>query len=330
VEDTVGGKANSEVMSSPSPLVSILMPTYNAEKFISEAINSILSQDYSNWELLILNDASTDSTQAIIDGFEDNRITVFLHSENQGYLISCNKLFSKTKGDFVTFLDADDVCSANRLRICLNIFEEDSELDFLTTNHSKITESGETISIQSEEIDYRRYAIDPEYYPTICCATTFLKKELLTTVNGYRPLFNKVGGEDYFWLWELSRTGNGKHLNISLYDYRSHPNQTSTMHDDELHLFIPELTKTLRVEFRSSLWNDEQAAVLEQAIREQFVNSAYNVNLRKAQFSLNGNQHSFWNYAVTCLRNVRELNQIRPITYLFYSWLIRTGRNANR
>jgi len=313
-----------------SSLVSILMPAYNAEKFVAQAINSILTQDYSNWELLILDDASTDGTSKVISAFKDTRIRSFHHSENQGYLLSCNELFKKTNGDFITFLDADDSCSASRLSICLNAFEKDANLEFLTTAHSKITDSGKTISNQFIEIDYKKYATDPNYCPTICCATTFVKKELLDGVGGYRPLFKKIGAEDYFWLWELSRNGKGKHLNKSLYDYRSHTNQTSNVHDDELYLFTPELIKTLRFEFRDLPWNDNKAENFVQSIREQFEFSGFQINLRKAQNSLNRGHGHFWNYALKCLRNIRDFNQIKPYFYLLYSWLIRKGRSANQ
>ena len=164
------------------PLITVLMPVYNAEKFIAEAVNSVLNQDYSNWELLILNDASTDSTQSIIESFTDERIHVSNHSGNQGYLISCNELFDKTKGDFITFLDADDTCALNRLSCCLKQFDLNQKLDFLTTNYSRITEGGNLISENIAEMDYQRYATDLTYNPTICCATIFLKKELLNKV----------------------------------------------------------------------------------------------------------------------------------------------------
>ncbi|MBP9152852.1 MAG: glycosyltransferase family 2 protein, partial [Flavobacteriales bacterium] len=209
-----------------APLVSVLMPAYNAEKFIAVAIKSILNQDYSNWELLILNDASTDRTNEIIGGFNDPRIKVFRHSENQGYFLSCNELFEKAGGEFVTFLDADDSCQKNRMSLCLQEFDANPELSFLTTDHHRISESGSIISINSVEVDYERYATDANYSPTICCATIFLRRSLLLKVGVYRDFFKNIGGEDYFWLWELSKNGLGKNLNFKLYDYRQHQHQT--------------------------------------------------------------------------------------------------------
>lgn len=312
------------------PLVSVLMPAYNAENFIEKAINSILKQDYSNWELFILNDGSSDRTASSISTFIDSRIHTFHHSDNKGYLLACNELLEKATGDFITFLDADDSCSSNRLSTCLNAFERDSELGFLTTNHSRIDEFGKRTSIQSVNVDYTTYSTNPNYNPTLCCATIFLKKELYNKVGGYQPLFKSIGGEDYFWLWELSRNGVGKHLNESLYDYRFHKNQTSRMHEDELHLFVPEVIKMLRFEFINSKWEENKASKIVQFIRQQYLESGFQTNLRKAQLSINQNQRDFFHYALKCFGNVRKPRQIKPLLYLLYSWLIRKGRNVNQ
>ncbi len=75
------------------PLVSIVMPAYNAEKYIAESVNSILAQTYKNFELLIADDCSTDRTREILSAFNDSRISFHPNETNQGYLKTCNKLF---------------------------------------------------------------------------------------------------------------------------------------------------------------------------------------------------------------------------------------------
>jgi glycosyltransferase involved in cell wall biosynthesis len=315
---------------SSAPLVSVLMPAFNAEKFIYEAINSILNQDYSRWELLILNDASTDRTAEVLAGFTDPRIKVFQHSENRGYLLSCNELFEKAKGDFITFLDADDVSPANRLSLCLKEFESNPQLDFLTTDHQRISESGSIISINSVEVDYERYSQDRSYNPTICCATIFLRRNLLLKVGGYRDFFKNIGGEDYFWLWEFSKNGIGKHLNLKLYDYRQHQHQTSKNHVNELSLFLPELIALLKTELVTTQWNETTSSNVLTTVSNSFVNSPFEVSLRKAQTSLNINDGSFWNYAYRSFLNVSNLKQLRAFLYLLYSWMIRRGRNGGQ
>lgn len=222
-----------------NPLVSVLMPAYNAEKFITEAIISILDQDHSNWELLILDDGSTDSTPAIIGSFSDPRIKFFQHSSNKGYLISCNELFQLAEGDLITFQDADDLCHSNRLSSCVFEFEKDPKLGFVTTDHERIGAMGRSTQSHQVDIDYKRMSSDPDYEVYFACATLFFRAELLKMVEGYHPFFKGIGGEDYHMIWELSRVTTGKHLSEPLYCYRIHEFQNQfTMKDPLKHLMM--------------------------------------------------------------------------------------------
>ncbi|MCF8463909.1 MAG: glycosyltransferase [Flavobacteriales bacterium] len=311
---------------SSTPLISVLMPAYNAEKFIAKAINSILNQDYLNWELLILNDASTDKTAEVIDGFTDQRIKVFRHLENRGYLLCCNELFEKAEGGFITFLDADDHCPTNRLSACLQQFESYPQLGFITTDHQRISESGAVSSIHSIAIDYQRYGNEPDYNPTICCATIFLRRSLLLKVGGYREFFKNIGGEDYFWLWELSKNGMGKHLNVSLYNYLQHPGQTSKNHTNELSLFLPELITLLKTEITNAQWNEASAARALKTVTESFIKSPFEVSLRKAQVNLNHSRNPFFSSALQVFFAISTPKQLKQFCYLLYSYLHRKLR----
>jgi glycosyltransferase involved in cell wall biosynthesis len=91
-------------------LVSICMPAYNAGKYISEAVRSVLNQSYQNWELIIVNDGSTDQTAAELEKINESRISIF-HQDNKGQCNAANKAFSLAKGNLVKFMDADDLIS---------------------------------------------------------------------------------------------------------------------------------------------------------------------------------------------------------------------------
>lgn len=107
-----------------SPLVSVIMPAYNAGRYISEAIQSVIDQDYSNFELLIINDGSTDNTQAIIDDFSDSRIRCF-RQENKGVSSARNLGLDNMQGDFFCFLDADDVLLKKGISARLRLIKDD-------------------------------------------------------------------------------------------------------------------------------------------------------------------------------------------------------------
>jgi glycosyltransferase involved in cell wall biosynthesis len=100
-------------MSQQEPLVSVLMPAYNSEKYIAQAIQSILDQTHSNFELCIINDGSTDNTLAVIDQFNDPRIIKINHSKNQGLVETRNALIDMAKGKYIAYLDNDDIASVS-------------------------------------------------------------------------------------------------------------------------------------------------------------------------------------------------------------------------
>jgi glycosyltransferase involved in cell wall biosynthesis len=90
------------------PLISVIMSAYNVDKFISQSIDSVLNQSYSNFEFIIINDGSSDSTKDIIESFSDNRIKLF-HIQNSGTCAALNFGLNKSTGRFIKFLDSDDI-----------------------------------------------------------------------------------------------------------------------------------------------------------------------------------------------------------------------------
>lgn len=251
------GKADAELTGSESvinsfkpltanPLVSILMPAFNEENFIKRAIESTIAQTYSNWELLVLDDASTDETNKIIRTFSDSRIRVFEHEKNLGYLDSCNELFTSANGELITFLDADDLQSADRIEVCVNAFKQDDELGFVTTDNARIDSDDDVLGIKSVVVDYFKMANDPSYEVYFACASLMMRREVHLTVGGYHPFFGGIGGEDYHMIWELSRIAIGKHIAKPLYLYRKHPEQNQFLMKDPLKYLMMDILLDIR------------------------------------------------------------------------------------
>ena len=96
-------------------LVSIVMPNYNCEKFVEETIKSVINQTYSNWELLFVDDCSTDNSVAIVEGFNDSRIRILKNEKNSGAAVSRNYALREAKGDYIAFLDSDDIWLPEKL-----------------------------------------------------------------------------------------------------------------------------------------------------------------------------------------------------------------------
>ena len=115
-------------MLTNSPKISVLVPVYNAEKFIARTIQSVLDQTFEDFELIILNDGSTDKTEKIIQSFNDKRIVYIKNEKNSGISASRNKLITLARGEYCAILDHDDFCLPERLK---------KQFDFLN-NHPKI------------------------------------------------------------------------------------------------------------------------------------------------------------------------------------------------
>ena len=102
-------------MNNNSPLVSVIMPVYNAEEYIEEAIESILNQIYTNIEFLIIDDGSIDNSLKIINQYQDSRITIIHHPQNQGLILCLNEGLSLSKGMYIDRMDADDISMPERI-----------------------------------------------------------------------------------------------------------------------------------------------------------------------------------------------------------------------
>jgi len=108
---------------SATPAVSIILPTYNRASLISRTIRSVLAQTFTNFELIIIDDASTDNTMEIIRAFQDPRIRIIRHEQNQGEANSRNSGLANTTADYVAFIDSDDEWMPRKLEKQIQLFE---------------------------------------------------------------------------------------------------------------------------------------------------------------------------------------------------------------
>ncbi|MFB9051975.1 glycosyltransferase family 2 protein [Formosa undariae] len=142
------------------PLVSIITPVYNAETFISDTIQSVLHQTYSNWELILVDDGSTDHSLDIIATFTKVHKNIFLfqNAQNSGAAITRNKGTEEAKGDYIAFLDADDLWLPTKLENQVQ-FMKDQQLDVSFSSYNLIDESGNLLNkrIQAlEKLSYKK------------------------------------------------------------------------------------------------------------------------------------------------------------------------------
>lgn len=127
-----------------SELVSIIMPSYNTGKFIAESIKSVLAQTYQDFELIIVDDCSTDDTEEVVKNFDDPRIIFIKNETNSGAAVSRNRALREAKGKWIAFLDSDDLWMPQKLELQLNFMKENGYA-FTYTDYKIITPSGEEL-----------------------------------------------------------------------------------------------------------------------------------------------------------------------------------------
>ena len=147
-------------MMQVNDLISIITPLYNGERYIEQTIKSVLAQTYENWEMVIVDDLSTDRSVELIKGYvqKDKRIRFYTLSEKGGASIARNKARLEAKGDYIAFLDSDDVWKPNKLEKQL-AFMREKDIDFSYHNYSLIDENGESLHIRRiapAELSYKR------------------------------------------------------------------------------------------------------------------------------------------------------------------------------
>ncbi|GAB4033242.1 hypothetical protein GCM10028809_34180 [Spirosoma gilvum] len=204
------------------------MSVYNADAFLEECLQSIANQTYENWELVIINDGSTDSSDDIIKRYMlkfNSRINYLKLNKNQGLPNCLNKGVELSKGEFIVRIDADDIMIDTRLEIQVKFMLENPEVGLLGTAAIIIDEKGNNISALSfpetnDEIKKVLLTVNPFLHPTV-----IIRRNLLSNDINYRDKYPKA--EDYdLWL-RLSRYTQFQNLPIPLIKYRVHNGQIS-------------------------------------------------------------------------------------------------------
>lgn len=216
--------------------LSIVMPTYNrADSFLKEAILSVLNQSFKNFELIIIDDASTDNTQALIESINDKRIIYVKTSHNHGEYWATNYGINIARGKYLTWVHTDDVLPQNSLQTRINELDKNPNLDFVHGDIVKIDEKGNTISI-IEAINWDKKELLSQY---LLPENERIKKYMMhhTTIMMRWNFFYKAGpfdcslpfAGDIDWLIRAIRIGTFHYIHKILYYYRSHPGTRRVM-----------------------------------------------------------------------------------------------------
>lgn len=218
--------------------VSVCIPTYNRSHYLTYAVNTVLDQTYSDFELIICDDASPDNTSEVVAGFQDSRIRYIRHEKNIGRSRNMRSGFEASKGDYFIKFDDDDALTPEFLEKTVNILDKNPQVDFVCTNHWVIDKNSNRVESATKEntirwgkdqlkegiiqdLDWQTF-----YYQSLQVGSTLFRYSCLKEVDYMDPKAD--GCEDFDLLVRLALIKKvGYFLPDYLMEYRFHGGQTS-------------------------------------------------------------------------------------------------------
>ena len=245
-----------------SPMVSILMPVYKTAPYLREAMDSILSQTFTDYELIVLNDCSPDNADEILDTYSDPRIVRYRGEKNVGLSNVLNVGIGMARGKYIARMDSDDVSYPDRLRIQVEYLESHPDIDLVSVGMRLF---GAKDDVWVREPDPEKVKINALFCSPILHASSMWRRERFEE-NGLRFRQEMVPSEDYD-LWTRALVKGLKLVNLRqvLYKYRIHPAQATTRTDltsekdrivrqNYLRTSLPSLSEKKREAFPNKLW----------------------------------------------------------------------------
>jgi glycosyltransferase involved in cell wall biosynthesis len=207
------------------PKISVILPVYNGEKYLKEAIESVLGQTYADFECLVIDDGSTDVSADIIKCYSDPRL-IYIHKDHSGLIDTLNLGLNESKGELIARFDSDDLCEPDRFEEQIKYFEENPECMLAGSYAIEIDKD----SIVTGMLDYvptdarsiRKYSIlhNPFIHPSV-----MMRKSIFNSTDGYRNSF--LHSEDYELWTRVIYKNICANIPKRLIRYRMHGNQVT-------------------------------------------------------------------------------------------------------
>lgn len=229
------------------PLVSVIMPVHNAAAYLAQAIDSVLAQTFGDFELLVLNDGSTDNSNEVIQRYSDKRLRVIQNEKNIGLTATLNKAVRLCRGEYIARMDADDICMPQRFEKQVNYLEQHADVSVLACRAQVINADGEITGEWSDDADHLTESEIRGYLPFSNCIvhpSVMMRAEI---AKKYEYKAYQKGAEDWdLWLRLLAAGRRIHKLNEPLLHYRVH--MQSTMAEQKKN--VPVQLRMIRVKSR--------------------------------------------------------------------------------
>jgi len=221
-------------MGLTQPLITVIIPVFNAEQYIKSALDSICNQTYSNLEIIVIDDGSSDQSKTIVEKYQDNRIR-FLSRENRGLIFTLNEAITISTGAYIARMDADDISAEGRLEKQLQFLKENNDFGVVFTGIEYINETGSVIRAKVSKTTRSIEPVELLFGCPVCHPTAMFDMTKLTK-NDILYDYNYHLAEDFeLWSRLVSRTQIGL-LNDVCFSYRVHSNSITTQNGDKQRL----------------------------------------------------------------------------------------------
>lgn len=253
-----------------TPALSVLLPVYNGERFLGEAIESILAQTVTDFEFIIINDGSRDGTGAIIDHYaaRDGRIRVF-HQENRGLVDTLNRGIALARAPLIARMDADDISLPRRFELQLPRFENRPDLAVVGGLIILIDDFGRTIRLADYPTGGAELIRLLNHDPPVAHPTVIMRRHVVASLGGYRRQYKHA--EDYdLWL-RVHEAGYAiENVGVPVLHYRQHAEKVSFQHSQQqtLTALVARLAHRARAAGLVDPTND--VAAIDESTIEQF------------------------------------------------------------
>ncbi|WP_139827968.1 glycosyltransferase family 2 protein [Marivirga sericea] len=217
-------------MENSSPILSIVMPAYNAGAYIKDAIDSVLNQSFRHFELIIINDGSTDETHKIIMSINDERIKYYKNKKNEGLFFTRNRGLSLSEGKYIAMLDSDDIAIQGKFQYQIDFLEKNPDIALLGSSAIIIDENGfETGEVYIQKAPSAAYPSIMLFNNYIIQSSIICKRKIIQKF-GYRPEFPPA--EDYDLWVRIAKEYSIYSLQKPLIKYRVHSSSISHTNRD--------------------------------------------------------------------------------------------------
>lgn len=250
-------------MNTENPLVSVIMPAYNSEKYIGEAIESILGQTLQDFELIIIDDCCKDHTAEIVKGYQDDRIIFIQNEVNKGFLYGLNHGIEIARGKYIARLDDDDVSYPGRLEKQVDYLNEHDDVVLVGTRINE-KRNGELCEQRITPIKTGNQIRFELFYEngSIAHSSFMIRKEVLEKNQIQYEIFKQV--PDYHMLTCICQYGDLARLDETLVTWRIHPQQSTNVRSRRMKTDEFDLARCMYVE--TLALSDEYKLILKKAI----------------------------------------------------------------